>query len=177
MPLSPSQIVSKSLFFIVDETMAGPTGWQLVERKGDGGCLSASRCSCAIPTRVRPKRWKNSLRFWFSSPLHSIQLAFLVPDRAATKGRRDGHRTESDNKKFTHPLSLARSPSRSRSVSLICPNSRLVACYLNSSRTDRLNARRGGGRRAGVTEGCSLEFRSDNEHRRGERSMRDSPLL
>ena len=162
--------------------MAGPTGWQLVEKKGDGGCLSVSlplslsRCSCAIPTRVRPKRWKNSLRFWFSSPLHSIQLAFLVPDRAATKGRRDGHRTESDNKKFTHPLSLARSPSRSRSVSLICPNSRLVACYLNSSRTDRLNARRGGGRRDGVTEGCSLEFRSDNEHRRGERSMRDSPL-
>ena len=134
--------------------------------------LSLSRCSCAIPTRVRPKRWKNSLRFWFSSPLHSIQLAFLVPDRAATKGRRDGHRTESDNKKFTHPpLSLAYS--LSRSVSLICPNSRLVGCYLNSSRTDRPTARRGGGR-DGVTEGCSLEFRSDNEHRRGERSMRDS---
>ena len=34
---------------------------------------------------------------------------------------------ESDNKKFTHPLS--------GSPSLICP--RAFGCYLNSSRTDR----------------------------------------
>ena len=116
--------------------------------------LCLSRCSCAILTRQRPKRWKNSLRFWFSSSPHSIQLAFLLPDRAATKG---GRQEDEPSEPRVRQQEI---PSSADSAPALPPLLSPAVCYLNSSRPS--------GAASSDRDAVWNFDRITNEHRRGE---------
>ena len=174
--------VQESFFFIVDETMAGPTGWQLVEKKGDGGCLSVSfpLSLSLLLCHTHPRPSEKMEKFFevlvfLPAPPHPT----CIPGARQSGNKREERRTSDRvRQQEIHSSSLARSLALPLPLGLphlpkLAPGrGRLLPEFITNRPTDRPTAPP-----RGVTEGCSLEFRSDNEHRRGERSMRDSPLL
>ena len=139
--------------------MAGPTerpsDGQLVERKGDGGSLSVSVFVCHThpPTSEKMEKFFEVLVFLLASA-HSIQLAFLLPDRAATKG---GSEEDEPSEPRVRQQEI---PSSADSAPALPPLLSPAVCYLNSSRPS--------GAASSDRDAVWNFDRITNEHRRGE---------